>query len=136
MNDKLFCRSIPVHFNLFWQLKCKQFKFQWTTHGVFTPVSWALASWSNKFSLFSTFWPHVSKISQNIYLDLSELNEILYLGSRDVYLSHLNGIKIRQLEVSKQYDFVYKNVFFCKILLAKIVNLRRSQLQFFTLLPK
>ena len=33
--------------------------------------------------------PHVYIISQSIYLDLSEYNEILYLGSRDVYISHL-----------------------------------------------
>ena len=32
------------------------------------------------------------KISQNIYLDLSELDEILYLGSRDVYLSNIQTV--------------------------------------------
>ena len=31
----------------------------------------------------------MSIIGQNIYLDLSELNEILHLGSRDMYLSHI-----------------------------------------------
>ena len=43
----------------------------------------------NKFSFFSTCQPYASITSQNIYLDSSELNEILYLGSRDVYLTHI-----------------------------------------------
>ena len=40
---------------------------------------------------FSFFFckPYASKISQYIYLNLSECNENLYLHSRDMYLSHI-----------------------------------------------
>ena len=34
-------------------------------------------------------WPYVSKTSQNIYLDLLELDEILHLISRHISLSHI-----------------------------------------------
>ena len=38
---------------------------------------------------FSNKLTYASIIGQNVYLDLLELNEILYLESRDIYLSHI-----------------------------------------------
>ena len=53
--------------------------------------------------------PMLSKTSQNIYLDLLELNENLYSASRHISLLYTqNGIRIGQLELGKWYSFLYK----------------------------
>ena len=73
----------------------------------------------------------MSIFGQNVYLDLLELDENLYLRSKGcVSNTYLDDIKIGQLEVSKQYHFVHRinffkilKIFFCKFSLSNFVVL-------------
>ena len=48
--------------------------------------------------------------AQNMYLDYIELDENLHLASRHISLSHTQMcIKIKQIELSKQYNFCISN---------------------------